>query len=240
MKTLFSILGCMLLLFVGTAYAHPPLDSTKVSFYLSIPDTTIFVDPPPVDTPGTVEFTVSGINDIFDGYTVTEFAPAFPTSRFTDMRRLYRVTANSYDLATDLKAAYPDKFPYIELIGQVELLSYTPNDFVIPNVWPVRSDYLDYIKARDAWGYTHGDPTIVIGITDTYLDVTHEDLQFQMAQVDVNNPNPTYPAHGTEVAGALCARTDNGMGYPSIGFNCRLHFSSQFGATTVRGKIGYK
>jgi subtilisin family serine protease len=112
-----------------------------------------------------------------------------------------------------------------------EVLSYTPNDFA--SVWPYKyTEYLEYINAEAAWGVTKGDPNVVVGVTDTYIETTHPDLQGKIAQVGYNNYNyyPADPKHGTQISGLIAAATDNNNGtapfgyYPSIGFNCRLDF----------------
>lgn len=76
-------------------------------------------------------------------------------------------------------------------------------------------------------GGTHGDPSVVIGITDTWLDVTNPDFAYKIARLGPNTPHVPIE-HGTLVAGRAAGATDNGTGYPAIGFNCRIDFSSNY------------
>ncbi len=109
--------------------------------------------------------------------------------------------------------------------------------------------YLKQIHAYQAWDITRGDSSIVIGITDSGVRLTHEDLRQQIKHnyadpvngrdddadgyVDnftgwdlANNDNdPGYDiaiTHGSLVAGIAAARTDNGVGIASVGNKCRF------------------
>ena len=109
--------------------------------------------------------------------------------------------------------------------------------------------YLKQIKAYRAWDITRGDSSIVIGITDGGVRLTHLDLAPQIKHnyadpingidddrdgyVDnftgwdlANNDNdPGYDisiVHGTLVAGVAAARADNGLGLAGLGNRCRF------------------
>ncbi|MBS1589784.1 MAG: S8 family serine peptidase, partial [Bacteroidetes bacterium] len=206
----------------------PPSISTEFSVLIAIPYTTIIAG---ITMQGKPVFNNAGMNNIVNQFNVTGFAKEYPTSRFLVMRQVYKLKTNSTNLCEMLQTAYPLYFPKWTLLEAPELLTdYYPNDYV--NNWPVRSAYLDYIHAPTAWGVTHGDPNVIIGITDTYLDTAHPDLQYKMAQVSNNILSQVTDTelipHGTQVTGAAVAATDNGIGYPSIGFNCRVDFSGNW------------
>ena len=109
--------------------------------------------------------------------------------------------------------------------------------------------YLKQIKAYRAWDVTRGDSSIVIGITDGGVRLTHEDLRPQLKHnyadpingrdddgdgyVDnftgwdlANNDNDSgYDiniVHGSLVAGVAAARADNGVGLAGVGNKCRF------------------
>ena len=107
--------------------------------------------------------------------------------------------------------------------------------------------YLASIKAYDAWDITQGDSTVIIGIVDTGVEYTHEDLSqnlslntadpidgldndgnglvddyrgWDFADND-NNPLADGSGHGTHVAGLSSARTNNGTGMAGTGFHSK-------------------
>ena len=109
--------------------------------------------------------------------------------------------------------------------------------------------YLKQVKAYRAWDITRGDSSIVIGITDGGVRLTHAELAPQIKHnyadpingidddrdgyIDnftgwdlANNDNdPGYDiniVHGTLVAGVSSARADNGRGIAGLGNQCRF------------------
>ncbi|MBF9239925.1 S8 family peptidase [Hymenobacter sp. BT683] len=129
---------------------------------------------------------------------------------------------------------------------------YQPNDPLADSTLTSLSKsqyYLKQIKAYRAWDITRGDSSIVIGITDGGVRMTHQDLRQQIKRnyadpingidddgdgyVDnfngwdlANNDNdPGYDIkiiHGSLVAGVSSAHTDNGVGIAGTGNKCRF------------------
>lgn len=205
------------------------LVDTSYVVLVSISDPNQFVINP--GAPPT--FTDPVVNTILSTYTIYDFGQAFPESRFEYMRNIWRFVTNSPTLGSDLVAHDAVLFPYYEIYTQPLMIGcttkYTPND-----PWGVISgnqDYLKYIGAEDAWGVTHGDPNVLIGITDTWLNTAHPDLAGQIANAfpNVYPSSPYEIAHGTQVAGFVAARTDNGNMLNGIGFNCRINFRNDGG-----------
>ena len=126
-----------------------------------------------------------------------------------------------------------------------QALHFSPSDPLYTNQW-----YLDKIKAELSWDFTHGDSTFVVGVVDSGVDYTHEDLQENLAYnyddpingVDddtdgyidnyygwdfgSNDHDPmvdgfSFSAHGSTICGIIAASTDNEIGTSSSAFNCR-------------------
>ena len=166
----------------------------------------------------------------------------------SDLSRTYIIT---------YKAAFPveEAVQFFVNTGLVEYAEpyYLDEILVIPND-PVaqpgdRQFYLERIKAYEAWNLTQGDSNVVIGIIDTGVRLSHEDLKdnvkYNMAEANGlpgvdddndgyidnitgwdlgnndNNPDATGNEHGTCVAGISSATTNNGIGLAGTGFKCK-------------------
>lgn len=205
----------------GGNNTQPSAESADI--YLSITDPSIIVA---VNPNGTPVFSDAGVNSLMRQYAVTNFRQSFPTSRFEYMRQVYELTANSSNIATILVDTYPQYFPKASQKGRGYTLAYYPSDY--PNHWPCRPEYLGYVGAPDAWGITHGSSSVIVGVTDTYFDLTHPDFAGKIAMAGPNVLSGP-ASHGTTVAGLVACKTDNGTeGYPSMGFDTRLDVSTNW------------
>lgn len=165
--------------------------------------------------------------------------------KLVDLSLIYElVFSNSidvFDLVTKLSKM--DFVEYVEPLYHVELL-YVPDDPM--NL--THQYWLDNISAYDAWNIHQGDTNTVIGIVDTGIDISHEDLIYNIAYnwndlpngndddndgyIDNfrgwdfgdnnNNPQAEVSFHGSWVSGIAAATTDNGLGISGVGFKCRL------------------
>ena len=82
-------------------------------------------------------------------------------------------------------------------------------------------------NAETAWTTTYGDPSVIIAIVDSGVDIYHADLNC-MAGYDFgdNDTNPMddsrSPGHGTCCAGVTAAVANNGTGIVGIAGNCTI------------------
>jgi subtilisin family serine protease len=111
------------------------------------------------------------------------------------------------------------------------VLAVVPDARLAFTAWPVDAPpddplYVDQgdlpqIAVPDAWAVTTGDPSVVVAVIDSGVDLTHPDLD-DVAVKDPrnmvwNNADVTDEVgHGTWVAGTIVAETDNGTGVAGI------------------------
>ncbi len=168
--------------------------------------------------------------------------------RLTDLTLIYEF---SYTGDVSLEKAI-SKFEALQLFEYAEPhylqhLCYTPNDPGLANQYAITN-----IQAEAAWGVNsttaRGDTNVVIGITDTGTEPTHDDLKnnikhnyadiidgidndgdgyidnFSGWDLGENDNDPTYNAnqHGVHVSGIAAASPDNGIGTVGVGFNCKF------------------
>ena len=158
------------------------------------------------------------VNTLIAAHNVQSIEKAFPASRNAALQDVYEVTCacDENDLLQAVAAEH-GIFVSPEIGPRYEAL-YTPNDFSLA----VPNDYaLTLIKAQDAWNYTTGSSSVVIGITDTNFDPQHEELQGKFTYMTSGLTNSNV-AHGTAVAITAGGATDNAIGKSAIGYNTQL------------------
>lgn len=101
--------------------------------------------------------------------------------------------------------------------------AYTPDDpFEGDEIWsesaPAGANWwLEAVDAREAWNYTLGSKNITVGILDSGINISHEELAGK-----VSFPAAKYArqnragSHGTHVAGLIAANHGNGVGLAGI------------------------
>ncbi len=154
---------------------------------------------------------------------------------------------------------------YVEPLYRREPL-YQPNDPRADSA--AGSQYhLRLTQTYRAWDLTQGDTTVVIGLTDTGIRISHEDLVRQVkynyadpvngrdddgdGYVDnfqgwdfANNTNDPRPeatdTHGSMVSGIAAGQADNGKGVAGVGFKCKFLPLQVFASNATGSFAGYE
>ena len=167
--------------------------------------------------------------------------------KYADLTQIYYFSYTSYVTLEKAinKIALAGVFEYVEPY-YIPKVSYTPNDPLFSTQWGMTN-----VQVEAGWGVNtttaRGDTNVVIGITDTGTELTHDDLKTQIKfnQGDLpgggdgdadgyidnyrgwdlgdndNNPTWTGDAHGVHVSGIACGKTDNSIGIAGVGFKCK-------------------
>ncbi len=172
---------------------------------------------PSVNSDGNLVSSNPSFNTLISTLSITNVVKALPASKQEKLQNVYEITCNCNE--QDLVEAF-SKVPTIAqgivIAPKYETL-YTPNDYSLE----FANDYaLDLINAHSAWDITHGNSSVVIGISDQNYYVNHDELLGKVTHYDATNT--TTQTHGTAVAIIAAGNTDNNLGKSSIGFNSSL------------------
>lgn len=196
--------------------------SQYVEFYAQIEDASLV--PKSIKDEITNDIVLKSQNDdlnaLLENYKIEKFEQAFPTAPTAWLRKIYKVKCDKKELGEKLKTKFKEKIPLVEYLCEPDH-TYTPNDYGLAG----GQTNLDLINAKDAWDICKDIPKINIAVTDTYFDLSHEDLNMTLVGGS-NNPNVSDDYHGTFVAGCIAAITDNNRGLASVGFNTPLFVST--------------
>ncbi|MBP7076230.1 MAG: S8 family serine peptidase [Bacteroidales bacterium] len=163
------------------------------------------------------------IKQVFNNYDVSSFKKAFPSARTPKLQDIYEVECDNIQLMQDL--INWELYPYGEEIEEITFL-YEPNDYGLE----LSQTNLDLMNLKSAWDITKGDASIIIGISDSYIEETHEDLQSQILTVISNGPMEW---HGVAVTGCAVAATNNSLGISGIASNCKVNFICNNGTNPI-------
>ncbi len=110
-----------------------------------------------------------------------------------------------------------------QLQAQSPSQSFTPND---PAFQAGNQYALDLINAPAAWGYSTGDPRVVVALIDTGIDYTHPELSDHIhpdgRTFFLNGSPQDYDGHGTLTAGIIGAATHNAAGMAGLADNVQI------------------
>lgn len=109
---------------------------------------------------------------------IVKVKKSFPTAQTAFLQHSISVYAKTDSLKEPL-STFKSLFNLVEMLCHPKnMLLFEPNDY---GIYPDGKSHLELIKAPQAWNITKGDPRIRIGISDSYLETTHEDLSDKIA-----------------------------------------------------------
>jgi len=178
-----------------------------------------------INTDQTLNISINNENfaSVLNSMSTYKFEKAFP---FTERPRLKRVYLLSILEGTTINTILQrvEVEDIVLLDYSITLLEETnPTIGIIPNDYEDiivggRNKSLDLIKAPLAWSISTGE-NVLVGVSDTKIDLTHEDLTGQVIDELANNDTRK---HGTGVAGTIAAVTDNNIGIASLAYNTKI------------------
>jgi subtilisin family serine protease len=116
----------------------------------------------------------------------------------------------------------PVPAPSLSALAESKIVGKTPNDPRFPEMWNLKK-----INAPAAWGVSTGDPNVLVAITDSGADGTHEDLAANLdaglSKNFVNEESPLidYDGHGSHVTGTILAAGNNKTGVTGVTWNTK-------------------
>jgi subtilisin family serine protease/PKD repeat protein len=165
-------------------------------------------------------------------YKITEVYQLLPDYPDEKLIRTYQINFDEIYRVEDLikEVASQSTIEYAEK-KELHVKFLTPNDLGANSTSGTGMWHLYNMRAPQAWDLSTGSAGIVVAVTDDAIRTTHEDLTGKfVAGNDATNQNSTDPNpcggndgnHGTHVAGTVGARTNNGLGVASIGWNVSI------------------
>ncbi|PZF72190.1 hypothetical protein DN068_14750 [Taibaiella soli] len=198
------------------------LRAEQTHYYITVTDVNYVPHYDP--TQHGYRFNQSDLNFGASLYNITGFSQAFPSSRFEFLRQVYSVYIDDPNFLSSLHQNYPGIFVN-PMPAPTAVQCFTPNDYGL--VFGGNQYALDLIGAQQAWDVTLGDPSILVGMTDGFVNTNHPELQNKISNVYSNNPNAGSVAdHGTVVAGLIGGETGNSIGLASIGYKTMVNIST--------------
>ncbi len=257
-KTLFTIIaGAFMALNSMAQYAYKLPANTTVDDYMA---NTIIIKVNPLYRNSCTEKEIknSALEKVFQNFGVSNLHKKFPRDKsperlydehgfkYADLSLVYELNfASSFKIEKTINALLASKVLVYAEPHFIPKLCYSPND---PMATPAGQYHLQNIQAFAGWDVDKGDSSIVIGITDTGIELTHEDLNtaikynyadpidnidndndgytdnFNGWDLGVGDNDPTWQVliHGIHVSGLAGAQTDNGVGGSGTGFKCKI------------------
>ena len=175
-----------------------------------------------------------GVNDFVRGRLLIEVKPGMSTDALDKLVKPHKgksrkigqsnlhivdLPANASETAILKQLEHRPEFKYAELDRFVES-TLAVNDPYIGSAW-----HINKIGAATAWDSSVG-AGVTIAILDSGIEASHPDLKANLVAgrnvYDNNNDTSDICGHGTAVAGAAAAATNNALGVPGIAGGAKI------------------
>ena len=183
----------------------------------------------------------SKLSEIFSKYSVGKVEVLSKKSDEKLLARTFRIYFPNFS-QVDLLIKALEQLDIVEYAEREPLyyVDWAPDDPYYKNNINNKGDYrwkwyFDLINAEDAWQVSQdqigkvGSSDIKVAVVDNAILTTHEDLDVYLqhdAADDDDNASPPIESwdwsHGTHCSGLATAKTNNGIGIPSLGGNVQL------------------
>ncbi len=186
---------------------------------------------------------IKKLNKLINSYKIYDIKKVFNTTKIESLKDIYLIECDDLTLMNTLSVNYIKYYPITFDLEGNDLenmfpLPALPNDYIkvekhlevdqgnSKGNTRVDQDELNYIRAPEAWQISKGSPDIIIGISDNSYNPEHEDLKNKITHVfGKNRPNSSAP-HGSYVASAAAAETNNGKGMAAIGYKSHIYMAT--------------
>jgi subtilisin family serine protease len=272
MKYLYYVLSLVLLLGWGTSGSS----AWAQNLPKTEPYTLVFKLKPSAATAMTKSAGASAVQQVVQRTASGKVQQKFPSAsaaqarasrkNSVDLSLIYELHFNTNQSFAQVKKQLlgTGLVEYVEPLYRHEPL-HVPNDPQADSV-AGGQNYLKRINAFRAWDVTKSDTTVVVGILDTGVRLTHEDLKnnlkynyadpidgvdndrdgftdnfrgWDLADAD-NDPTADANGHGTHVTGIASAQANNSLGIAGVGYNAKFLPVKVFSSSANGAFRGYE
>ncbi|MAZ73976.1 MAG: hypothetical protein CMC70_12605 [Flavobacteriaceae bacterium] len=169
------------------------------------------------------------LKQLFKKHIIYEFKKTYRKANRRNLKKTFFVIAESETFKDELLREVPNIFVFGETIAPEDKKIFEPNDYGLTSTIganigeQINLDYLDYLKAPEAWYYTVGERDVIIGISDGRLDTL--DADFKNKTRLIKSPHIA-DGHGYSSSANAAAQGDNEHGSVGVCYNCSLYGTS--------------